>query len=615
YRALELPRQRGHVRQGGIGCRELGVEIRNHLLVPRIRRLQRKLRIGVGVRVARSEAEQHPGQLMGRGDDVGQRTGRGRPGFDSRHDGRVEPRARPRHLVRQIDGPVLAQEILVPSHPPVGSRLPRLAAQAAAMNHDDRQVAARPGGNLVLHVHLIHGGVACTLQCAGPRRWRDRLHLAADKKAALAPDHQRPLGGTSRSADTHGCDHGTHQRQPQKAHESPPSGCRPENTRASPFPATSPGGAARLLLDWRGLVRWILPMQRRRFLLNGATFLATAATLEPRAEGADSKSLPGDPKTLGGPEPFDYARLKGRARTLADAPYKAPGGKVPPAIAKLDWDQWQSISFRKERALWASDDLPFRVRFFHLGFRAVKPVRMYEVQNGMSREIAYDPALFDYGKSGLRPGDAPADLGFAGFNLLFHTDWTRDRAAFQGASYFRATYGSRQYGMSQRGLAIDTGMSTPEEFPDFIAYYLERPAPRSNTVNVYGLLDSPSVTGAYRFVISVEDTLITDIDAAVYPRKQIERMGIAPGTSMFFYGKTDRRLAVDWRPEIHDSDVLQLWTGAGERIWRPLNNPHVLRVNTFADEQPRGFGLMQRERSFEQYEDDGVFYEKRPDVW
>ena len=356
-------------------------------------------------------------------------------------------------------------------------------------------------------------------------------------------------------------------------------------------------------------------MQRRRFLLNGATFLATAATLEPRAEGADSKSPPGDPKTLGGPEPFDYARLKGRARTLADAPYKAPGGKVPPAIAKLDWDQWQSISFRKERALWASDDLPFRVRFFHLGFRAVKPVRMYEVQNGMSREIAYDPALFDYGTSGLRPGDAPADLGFAGFNLLFHTDWTRDRAAFQGASYFRATYGSRQYGMSQRGLAIDTGMSTPEEFPDFIAYYLERPAPRSNVVTVYGLLDSPSVTGAYRFTMSVEDTLIMDIDAAIYPRKQLERMGIAPGTSMFFYGKTDRRLAVDWRPEIHDSDGLQLWTGAGERIWRPLNNPHVLRVNTFADEQPRGFGLMQRERSFEQYEDDGVFYEKRPDVW
>jgi periplasmic glucans biosynthesis protein len=355
-------------------------------------------------------------------------------------------------------------------------------------------------------------------------------------------------------------------------------------------------------------------MLRRRFLLNGATFLATATTFENLGLAAD-KTAAGGLKTLGAPQAFDYARLKGLARSMADAPYKPPEGKIPPAIAKLDWDQWQSISFRQEHALWANDDLPFRVRFFHLGFRATKPVRMYEVQNGMSHEIAYDPALFDYGKSGLRPGDAPADLGFAGFNLLFHTDWVRDRAAFQGASYFRATDGSQQYGMSQRGLAVDTGMPDPEEFPDFIAYYLERPAKGSNTLILYGLLDSPSAAGAYRFVLSLDDTLLMDIDAAVYPRKQIERLGIAPGTSMFFYGKADRHLAIDWRPEIHDSDGLQMWTGAGEWIWRPLNNPHTVRVNSFADEQPRGFGLMQRERSFEAYEDDGVFYEKRPDVW
>jgi periplasmic glucans biosynthesis protein len=355
-------------------------------------------------------------------------------------------------------------------------------------------------------------------------------------------------------------------------------------------------------------------MQRRRFLLNGAGVLATAAAGAPFGLAAD-KPAPHGLKTLGSSEPFDYARLKGMARTLAAAPYKPAPNKITPAIAKLDWDQWQSISFRKERALWADDDLPFRVRFFHLGFRAMKPVQMYEVQNGMSREIAYDPAMFDYGKSGLRPGDAPPDLGFAGFNFLFHTDWIRDRAAFQGASYFRAVDGSRQYGMSQRGLALDTGLPVTEEFPDFIAYYLERPAKRSNVLTVYGLLDSPSVSGAYRFVISVDDTLLMDIDAAIYPRKQLDRLGLAPGTSMFFYGKTDRRLDVDWRPEIHDSDGLQMFTGAGEWIWRPLNNPRAVRVNAFADEQPRGFGLLQRERSFEQYEDDGVFYEKRPNVW
>jgi glucans biosynthesis protein len=240
---------------------------------------------------------------------------------------------------------------------------------------------------------------------------------------------------------------------------------------------------------------------------------------------------------------------------------------------------------------------------------------MYSVQNGASQEIAFDPAMFDYGKAGISGRDLPRSLGFAGFNLFAHTDWTRDRAAFQGASYFRATDGGRQYGMSQRGLAVNTGMSAPEEFPDFVAYYLETPAKDTNVITIYGLLDSPSVAGAYRFVLTVDDTLVMDVDAALYPRKVIDRIGIAPGTSMFFYGKNDRRAGEDWRPEVHDSDGLQMCTGAGEWIWRPLVNPHAVRVNTFSDEHPRGFGLMQRERDFAQYQDDSVYYEKRPDVW
>ncbi len=172
-----------------------------------------------------------------------------------------------------------------------------------------------------------------------------------------------------------------------------------------------------------------------------------------------------------------------------------------------------------------------------------------------------------------------------------------------------------QYGMSQRGLAIDTGMPQPEEFPDFVAYYLERPAPDSSSVTIYGLLDSPSTTGAYRFILGVADTLVMDIDAAIYPRRTIERLGIAPGTSMFYYDQSQHALSQDWRPAIHDSDGLQLYTGPGEWLWRPLVNPSVVRVNSYFDDGPRGFGLMQRDRSFADYQDDGVFYNLRPSVW
>jgi glucans biosynthesis protein len=303
------------------------------------------------------------------------------------------------------------------------------------------------------------------------------------------------------------------------------------------------------------------------------------------------------------------------AHSLATAPYQAPSLKLPPVVEKLDWDHWQAIRFRDEHSLWAGDGLRFQVRFFHLGFLIRKPVRMFSVDGGFAQEILYDPAMFDYGNSGLHGNDVPSNLGFAGFRLLFHTDWVRDFAAFQGASYFRAVDIDRQYGMSQRGLAIDCGASTPEEFPDFVAYYLEKPAKDSSVLTIYGLLDSPSVAGAYRFVIDATEPLTMDIDAALYPRKQIERLGVAPCTSMFLVGKNDRRVDNDWRPEIHDSDGLQVWSGGGEWIWRPLMNPAGLRVNSYTDEHPRGFGLMQRERRFEQYQDDGVFYEKRPDCW
>jgi periplasmic glucans biosynthesis protein len=351
---------------------------------------------------------------------------------------------------------------------------------------------------------------------------------------------------------------------------------------------------------------------RRQFLQGTAAALSVAAPLSLLA-GSDVASARNPPPTPR--QPFDYAHLKGMARTLAGAPYQAPTVKLPPPIEKLDWDHWQAIRFRDDRSLWAGEGLRFQVRFFHLGFMIRKPVRMFSVDGGFAQEILYDPAMFDYGNSGLHGNEVPSNLGFAGFRLLFHTDWVRDFAAFQGASYFRAVDIDRQYGMSQRGLAIDCGAPTPEEFPDFVAYYLEKPAKDSSVLTIYGLLDSPSVAGAYRFVIDATEPLTMDIDAALYPRKQIERLGIAPGTSMFLVGKNDRRVDNDWRPEIHDSDGLQVWSGGGEWIWRPLMNPAGLRVNSYTDEHPRAFGLMQRERRFEQYQDDGVFYDKRPDCW
>lgn len=353
-------------------------------------------------------------------------------------------------------------------------------------------------------------------------------------------------------------------------------------------------------------------MQRRDLLKQAATIAAFAPISSLlTSTSAEAAGL----KKIGEAQPFDYAWLKGHARAMSKDPYAPPPSTLPAPIANLNWDEWQSIQFKQDHSLWADDHLRFQARFFHLGFTVKKPVRIHEVVDGKAQELAYDGDMFDYGRSGVKTGSLPKNLGFAGFRLNFHTDWVRDVAAFQGASYFRSVSGELQYGMSARGLAIDCGMPSPEEFPDFVGYWLERPAPDSNTVVVYGLLDSPSVVGAYRFVLTPGDTFLMDIDSALYPRKTIERIGIAPGTSMFFYGENDRRLANDWRPEIHDTDGLQMWTGTGEWIWRPLVNPPGVHVNSFFDNNPRGFGLLQRDRLFDHYQDDGVFYDRRPGLW
>ncbi|MGH8258483.1 MAG: glucan biosynthesis protein, partial [Steroidobacteraceae bacterium] len=361
-------------------------------------------------------------------------------------------------------------------------------------------------------------------------------------------------------------------------------------------------------------------MSRRRVLQGGVAALSAAALggwlprwAEAAAKHAGTKH--GGMKHLGTSQPFDYAQLKGKARTLASRPYRPYTGKLPRAVTALDWDHWEAIRYRPDHNVWAGEGLRYEVGFMHLGFHVLKPVRMYTVESGRAQEIAYDTAMWDYSRAGLKASELPADLGFGGFRVFYHTDWARDVAVFQGASYFRAVDGDQQYGMSQRGLAIDTGMSRPEEFPDFVAFYLDRPQKTSNQLTVYALLDSPSVAGAYRFIIDVGETQAMDVDAALYPRTQIERIGIAPGTSMFYKGVNQRNVSEDWRPQIHDSDGLQIWTGSGEWIWRPLVNPRVVRVNSFLDDGPRGFGLMQRDRNFDDYQDDGVFYEKRPSVW
>jgi periplasmic glucans biosynthesis protein len=319
-----------------------------------------------------------------------------------------------------------------------------------------------------------------------------------------------------------------------------------------------------------------------------------------------------------------------RARALAAQPYVAPAGKLPADLAALNYDRHRDIRFRPERALWRAAGLPFEVQFFHPGWLFADPVRVHEVTGEGTREISVDPRDFDYGKNTLDPAAWPK-LGFAGFRVhypLNNAAYKDELVVFLGASYFRALGKGQRYGLSARALAIDTvarpGKPTRgEEFPRFVEFWLERPASAEATsLTLHALLDSPRAAGAYTFTITPGEDTVMQVRSRLYLRagsEDIATLGIAPLTSMFLHGENQPD-DDDFRPEVHDSDGLAVHAGSGEWLWRPLVNPHLSRAKgvlttSFSTTDPRGFGLMQRDRAFSSYEDLEARYELRPSAW
>ncbi len=345
-------------------------------------------------------------------------------------------------------------------------------------------------------------------------------------------------------------------------------------------------------------------IDRRTLLIGSAALGFTAST---RAMGQPESVF------VGPQIPFSFEKLIASAKELSERPYQKPVVHDPALVQRIDFDAYQQIRFRPELAIWGGGDGPYPIELFHVGRFFKEPVRIFVVSAaGSAQEVGYSPDLFTYGKSEFAKA-LPPDTGFAGFRILA-APGVPDWLAFLGASYFRSPAETGQYGLSSRGLAIDVAMPAPEEFPRFSQFWLEPMAGRRGVI-INALLDSPRISGAYRFETTHDGFTLMNVTAHLFPRADIERVGIGPLTSMYWYGKPNRRMGADWRPEIHDSDGLSVWTGTGERIWRPINNPLSVQTSSFFDQRPKGFGLLQRERDFRDYEDDGAFYNKRPSVW
>jgi glucans biosynthesis protein len=357
-------------------------------------------------------------------------------------------------------------------------------------------------------------------------------------------------------------------------------------------------------------------MLSRRHLVALLGSLPAATILGKYARADSGDNLSGI--ELGAPEPFSFDALKARAHAMAKRSYVETRAIDPVVIDQITYDAYQHIKYRRDRTI-TLDGGRDLIQLFHLGRYAPHPVKLSLVTDGKAREIIYDPSLFDIPQS--NPASRLAHgSGFAGFRLMT-AGQTSDWFSAIGASYFRSSSPFDQYGLSARGIAVNTASPVPEEFPRFVEFWLTANANTDGPLTIYALLDGPSIVGAYRLDISrvanadrLSDTVMV-IEAEVNLRADVSRIGIAPFSSMFWYGEAPVQQPRDWRPEIHDSDGLALLTGRGERIWRPLRNPPHVITNTFLDTNPKGFGLLQRDRNFEHYLDDGVFYNKRPSVW
>jgi len=312
--------------------------------------------------------------------------------------------------------------------------------------------------------------------------------------------------------------------------------------------------------------------------------------------------------------PFDFEVLLKDAKRLSASPYTPQKSSLPAALDKLSPEQYRSIHFNPEAGIWRNDKLPFRLELLRARYGIQAPVTVSTVEAGKAKDLVATLAMFQTNTA--LPAKTPLPLsGFRIRSLINSNKIWDEFLVFQGASYFRAVAKNLLYGLSARGLAINTGEPNGEEFPAFTHFWVERPASRAKAIVIYALLESESVTGAYKFTVQPGEETITDVEMTLFPRADMRVVGIAPLTSMFLFDETNRGHLDDYRPEVHDSDGLQISSKSGEQIFRQLANPVTLQVSTFTTQPPLGFGLVQRSRSQSDFEDFDAQYERRPSAW
>jgi glucans biosynthesis protein len=362
-------------------------------------------------------------------------------------------------------------------------------------------------------------------------------------------------------------------------------------------------------------------MDRREFL-SSSLAVAAVGLAEARVAAAqeavvpETQSRPQRPETPGEPTAFSFAALKDEARRLSTTAWSDPGADVAQRYRDLPFEQYREIRWKRDRLIWRDDRLAFRLEPMAAGSVYNRSVRLFLVDGGKALPISADGEQFDWGA--VKPPEEGSPVPLSGVRLRRlgnSPERTPEFAVFQGASYFKALAKGLHYGLTARGLAINTADPDGEIFPGFTRFYVERPDDNAQSIRLYALLEAKPVVGAYRFTLRPGDETAIDVELTLFPREEMTHIGLGALNTMFLFGGIGRTRFDDVRQAVHLSDGLAVLNGQGERLWRPTANPKNLQISAFADENPLGFGLVQRARDFTDYLDLDNRWDLKPSAW
>lgn len=336
----------------------------------------------------------------------------------------------------------------------------------------------------------------------------------------------------------------------------------------------------------------------------------------PQAPVEQAHAAASTPAPAEAPPPA-FQRWVDEARALAEKPAAPPRVMhLPEVLSSIDYDGYRKIRFRPERSLWRGQPGRFEVQFFHAGPGYRTPVTVSVLDDGQERKLPFTTDWFRYdGLERPPPADGLELTGLRIHTALNRADYRDEVLTFHGASYFRALGAGNVYGLSARGLSIDLGSAGPEEFPCFTRFALQRPGAQDTSLWILAFLESQRATGAYAFRLLPGSNTVLDVHARLFVRDPRASLGLAPASSMYLCGEESGGCPHDYRPEVHDSDGLALAGATGERLFRPLRNPRRTVTSSFRLDSPRGFGLLQRDRDFDHYQDLEARYQDRPSMW